>query len=87
MKDSIRDSIPNTENAKEFLEAINKYNKFSKNEKNELLNALHSIVYDGITGIREHTDKIVACYHKIRAISTELDEDYIVWFSMGFLPS
>ena len=37
MEDSIYASIPKTENAKEFLDAISKkYTKFSKNEKNEL---------------------------------------------------
>ena len=34
MEDNIRDSIPNFENARDFLDAINdKYKKFSKNEK------------------------------------------------------
>ena len=43
MEDSKHDSIPKTENAKEFLEAINKkYKKFSKNEKNELLSTFDS---------------------------------------------
>ena len=37
MEDSTYENIPKTENAKEFLDAINKkYTKFSKNEKNKL---------------------------------------------------
>ena len=41
MEDSIYESIPTTENAKEFLDVVGKkYTKFSKNEKNELL-SLH----------------------------------------------
>ena len=79
MKDSIHDSIPKIENANEFLEAINKkYKKFSKNEKNKQLSTLHSTIYDAVSGIREHIDKIVACYHKIKAINMEHDENYIV---------
>ncbi|CAA3024120.1 Hypothetical predicted protein [Olea europaea subsp. europaea] len=77
MEDFICDRIAKTEIAKAFLEVINKkYKKFSKNEKNELLSTLHSTIYDGISGIREHIDKIMACYHKIKAIGMELDEDY-----------
>ena len=37
MKNSIYESIPKIENAKEFLDVVGKkYTKFSKNEKNEL---------------------------------------------------
>ena len=87
MEDSIRDSIPKIENAKEFLEAINKKYKFSKNEKNELLGIFHITTYVGVSGIREHIDKIVASYHKMKAIGMKLDEDYVVWFIMGTFPS
>ena len=38
MEDSIYESIPKTENAKEFLDVGKKSTKFSKNEKNELFN-------------------------------------------------
>ena len=52
MNDSIYQSISKTENAKEFLDSVGKkYTKFSKNEKNELLNVLHSIFYDGTSGV------------------------------------
>lgn len=43
---------------------------------------LHSIVYDGIGGIRTHIDKLVACYYKLKAIGIDLDEDYMAWFVM-----
>ena len=73
MEDSIRDIIPKIENAKEIFKAINKkYKKFSKNEKNELLRTFHTTTYDGVSGIRDHIDKIVACYQKTKAISTGL---------------
>ena len=51
MEDSIRDSIPKDENAKDFLDVINKYKKFSKNEKNKLLITLHTTVYNEVSGI------------------------------------
>ena len=48
---------------------------------------LLSIVYDGVRGIRTHIDKRMACYHKLKTIGMDLDEDYMVWFVMGSLPS
>ena len=88
MENSIYESIPKTENAKEFLDVVGKkYTKFSKNEKNELLNTLQSTFYDGTSGIRGHIDKILACYNKIKTIGTEFDSDYVVWLIMGTLPS
>ena len=60
MEDSIRDSIPKIENARDFLDAINnKYKKFSKNEKKELLTTLNTTVYDGVSSIRNHIDKLI----------------------------
>ena len=47
MEDSIYESIPKTENAKQVLDVVGKkYIKFSNNEKNEFLNTLHSTFYD-----------------------------------------
>ena len=66
MDDSIYESIPKTENAKEFLDAIGK--KYIKFSKNEILNTLQSTFYDGTSGVRGHIDKILACYNKIKAI-------------------
>ena len=88
MDESICYSIPKTENAKDFLTAIEKkYENFSKNEKNRYLNMLHSTFYDGASDIRAHIDKLMGCYHKFKAMDIELGEDYIVWFVMGTLPS
>ena len=88
MEESIRDSIPKVENAKDFLDVINnKYKKFSNNKKNELLTTLHTTIYDGISCIRSHTDKFVSSYHKIKDLGLNLDDDYLVWFVIGSLPS
>ena len=79
MEDSIRDSIPKIENAKDFLDTINnKYKKLFKNENNELLTTLHTIVYDGVNGIRNHIDKLVSCYCKFKDLCLNLDDDYLV---------
>ena len=49
MEDSIYESMPKTENAKDFLNFVGKrYIKFSNNE---LLNTLHSTFYDGTSGV------------------------------------
>ena len=88
MEDSIYESIPKTENAKEFLDVVGKkYTKFSKNETNDLLNTLHFTFYDGISGVRRHNDKILACCNKIKTIGIEFNSDYVVWLIMGTLSS
>ena len=70
---------PKIENARDFLDAINnKHKKFSKNEKNELLTTLHTIIYDGGSGIRNHIDKIVSYYSKIKDLGLNLDDDYLL---------
>ena len=88
IEDSIYESIPKTENAKEFLDVFGKkYTKLSKNEKNELLNTLNSTFYDGTSGVRVHIDKILASYNNIKTIGMEFDSDYVVWLIMRSLPS
>ena len=88
MDEPICDSISKAENAKDFLTAIEKkYENFSKNEKNRYLNMLHSTFYDGASDIRAHIDKLMGCYHKLKAMGMDLKEGYIVWFVMGTLPS
>ncbi|XP_062110679.1 uncharacterized protein LOC133822385 isoform X1 [Humulus lupulus] len=88
MNESIRDSIPKSENAKDFLAVIKeKYQRFSKNEKNEHLNILHHTIYDGSSDIRVHIDKLMGYYHKLKAMGMDLGEDYIVWLVMETIPS
>ena len=79
IEDSICDTIPNIESAKDFLDAINnKCKKFSKNEKNKLLTTLHTTIYDSVSGIRNHIDKLISCCYKIEDIGLNLDDDYLV---------
>ena len=88
MDDSIYESIPKTENAKEFLDVVGKkFTKVLKNEKNELLNTFHSTFYDGTSGVRGHNDKILACYNNIMTTSMDFNSDYVVLLIMGTLTS
>ena len=86
MDESIRDSIPKTENAKDFLTAVEK--KYAKFYKNEYLNMFHSTFYDGASDVRAHIDKLMGCYHKLKAMSMYLgQESYMVCFVIKTLPS
>ncbi|KAM6556990.1 hypothetical protein CsatB_004009 [Cannabis sativa] len=88
MDESIRDSIPQIENAKDFLAAIKeKYKKFSKNEKNECLTLFHRTNYADTGDIRAHIDKLMGCYQKLKGMGLDLGEDYMVWFVMETIPS
>ena len=69
MDESIRDSIPQTEIAKDFLDAIKeKYKKFSKNEKNECLTLFHRTNYADSGDIRSHINKSMGCYQKLKGM-------------------
>ena len=85
VEDSIYESIPKTENAKEFLDVVGK--KYTNFLKNELLNTLHSTFYDGIIRVRGHIYNILACYNKIKTIGIKFDSYYVVWLIMGTLTS
>ena len=89
MDEFIRNSIPKTENVKDFLTAIEKkYVKFYKNEKNEYLNMLHSIFYDGASDVRAHIDKLMGYQDKLKAMCMDFGrQDYMVCFVMGTLPT
>ncbi|XP_062091041.1 uncharacterized protein LOC133797221 [Humulus lupulus] len=88
MDESIRDSIPQIEIAKDFLAAIKeKYKKFSKNEKNECLTLFHRTNYANSGDIRSHIDKLMGCYQKLKGMGLDLGEDYMVWFVMETIPS
>ena len=85
MDESIRDSICKTENAKDFLIAIEK--KYAKFSKNEYLNMLHSTFYDGASDVRAHIDKLMGYYHKLKAMIMNLGQKGYVCFVMKTIPS
>ena len=88
MDKTIKDSIRDIENAKEFLQAVGeKFKKFDKAEKAHYLSLLGKTKYDGVGGVREHVMKLVNWYNKLKSMKVELGESFLIWQVFESLPS
>lgn len=88
MEKSIRQSIPESNNAKDFLKSIgDKFKIFDKAQKGHYLSLLEKTKYDGLGGVREHIMKLVHYCNKLRSMKVDLGEDYLIWRVLESLPS
>jgi len=79
MEKIIKDNIPKTSKAKEFLADVgNKFKKFDKTEKSTYLSLLTKTKYDGVGGVREYAMKLTNRYHKLKYMKVVLGEDFLV---------
>ncbi|CAL8169128.1 unnamed protein product [Prunus armeniaca] len=84
---SLRGSIPRSENAKEFLDAIDmKFKENEKEEKSTLLNKLTEMKYDGRDCVRAHIMNMADIAHKLKELNMTIDEDKMVHFALNSLP-
>lgn len=80
MDKNIKDSIPDTENAKEFLKCVGeKFKKVDKTEKAFYLSLLTKTKYDDVGSVCEHLLKLVNWYNKLKSMGVVLGEDFLVW--------
>ena len=85
---TIRDSIPEKDNAVDYLNAIcEKFKKFDKTQKAYYLSLVDSTLYDGVSGIREHVMKLVNYYNKLKSLKVDLGESYLVFKVLQSLPA
>ncbi|XP_042983204.1 uncharacterized protein LOC122312614 [Carya illinoinensis] len=85
---SIRQSIHQTNNAKDFLDAVGKkFTKFDKAEKGTFMKFLATTTYDGISGVRKHIMKLTHFFNKQREMKVELTDSFLVWQVLESLPS
>ncbi|XP_074560510.1 uncharacterized protein LOC141816668 [Curcuma longa] len=88
MDKTIKDNVPETNSAKEFLESVGKkFKKFDKTEKASYLSLLTKTRYDGVSGVREHAMKLTNWYNKLKSMKVELGSDFLVWQILDSLPS
>ena len=88
MDKTIKDNIPETNSAKEFLESVGKkFKKFDKTEKAHYLDLLTKTKYDGLSGVREHAMKLTNWYNKLKSMKVDLGTDFLVWQILDSLPS
>ena len=88
MEKSIRQSIPEGDNAKDYLKAIGeKFTRFDKAKKGEYLSLFDKTKYDGVSGVREHIMKLMNYYNKLKDLKVEIGEDTLIWRVLESLPS
>ena len=88
MDKTIRQSIPESQKAKDFLESIaEKFVKFDKAEKGRYLSLLEKTMYDGVSGVREHILKLVHYYNKLKAMNVDLGDSFLIWRALESLPA
>ena len=88
MDKTIRQSIPESQKAKDFLESIaEKFVKFDKAEKGRYLSLLEKTMYDGVNGVREHILKLVHYYNKLKAMNVDLGDSFLIWRALESLPA
>ncbi|XP_027915973.1 uncharacterized protein LOC114175406 [Vigna unguiculata] len=88
MEKYIRQSIPDNDNAKDFMRSVDeKFKTFDKAQKGQYLSLLEKTKYDGVSGVREHMMKLVHYYNKLKSLKVDLDDSYLIWQVMESLPS
>ena len=87
MENSIRQSIPDNDNAKDFMISVGeKFKTFDKAQNGQYMLLLEKTKYDGVSGVREHM-KLVHYYNKLKSLKVDLGDSYLIWQVMESLPS
>ena len=88
MKKSIKECVPKTENAKEFLQSVkSNYTKIDKSKIATYLKLLTNTSYDGISGVREHIIKMKHYWNKANDLKVGLTDTYLKFTILQSLPS
>ena len=87
MDKSIKECVPKTERAKDFLEYVKaNYTKVDKAEMATHLKLLTTTVYDGVSGVRDHIIKLKHYFNKANEMKVELGENFLKWLILESLP-
>ncbi|RVW60538.1 hypothetical protein CK203_061446 [Vitis vinifera] len=86
MDKSIKECVPKTEKAKDFLEYVKvNYTKTNKAEMTTYLKLLTTTMYDGVGGIRDHIIKLKHYFNKLNEMKVELNEKFLKWLILESL--
>ncbi|KAI5319090.1 hypothetical protein L3X38_038798 [Prunus dulcis] len=88
ISEEVRGSIIETENAKQFMEAIaENFQGSKKAEIGSLMSQLTDMKYNGEGCIRTHILNMVEIGNKLKALKVNVDETMLVHFAINSLPS
>jgi len=87
MSSAVKGSIPKSESAKKYYEAIaQRFKESEKAIKSTLLNQLIDMKYDGQGCVRAHIMNLIDIGTKLQELSMTVDEDMMVHFALNSLP-
>ncbi|RVW37681.1 hypothetical protein CK203_109466 [Vitis vinifera] len=87
MDKSIKECMPKTERAKDFLEYVKaNYTKVDKAEMATHLKLLTTIVYDGVSGVKDHIIRLRYYFNKANEMKVELGKKFLKWLILESLP-
>jgi hypothetical protein len=87
MDKTIKNSIPQCDNAKDYLAAVSKkFVVFDKAEKSNYMRLLTTTTYDGTTGVREHVMRMTNLAMRLRDMKVDIPDSYLVWLILESLP-
>ncbi|KAL4574517.1 hypothetical protein LXL04_021349 [Taraxacum kok-saghyz] len=83
----IRGAIPDSENAKTYLESVEEqFRGTSKAHASTLILKMLTTKYDGSSGVREHIMMMTDMANKLKSMDLEISEGFLVHFIMTSLP-
>ncbi|XP_035844180.1 uncharacterized protein LOC118490573 [Helianthus annuus] len=85
---AIRGAIPDSENAKEYLNSVEEQFKgSSKAHASSLILKMLTTKYEGISDVREHIMMMSDMAHKLKGLNMEISDGFLVHFIMTSLPA
>ena len=88
MDKSIKECVPKTEMAKDFLEYVKaNYVKIDKAEMETYLKLFITTMYDGVSGVRDHIINLKHYFNKVNEMKVELSEKFLKWLILESLPT
>ncbi|KAK9048883.1 hypothetical protein SSX86_007475 [Deinandra increscens subsp. villosa] len=85
---AIRGAIPDSENAKAYLDSVEEQFKgTSKAHASTLILKMVTTKYDGVSGVRGHIMMMSDMAHKLKGLDMEISDGFLVHFIMTSLPA
>ncbi|XP_068483167.1 uncharacterized protein [Phaseolus vulgaris] len=89
MTESIRSTIPKTDDAKKFLESVESMSQFDTADKSiagTLMGTLTTMKFDGGRTMHEHLTEMKNIAARLKSMGLEVNENFLVQFIMNSLP-
>ena len=88
MDKSIKECVPKTKRAKDFLEYVKvNYTKINKAKMTTYLKLLTTTMYNGVSGVRDHIINLKHYFNKANEMKVELSKKFMKWLILESSPT